>query len=72
MADGEFLKDMPVEKDGLVLIGYGSGANTGYYNALYSRKVLTQMEKVRTTKIPGIHIEEKEKGILLITNNDEE
>ena len=65
MADGEFLKDLPVQTDGLVLIGYGNGANTGHYTSLVSKKVLTEMEKVRVTEQVGYQIEERTKGILL-------
>lgn len=65
MADGEFLKDLPVQTDGLVLVGYGNGANTKHYTALVSKKVLTEMEKVRVTEDIGYQIEEQIEGVLL-------
>ena len=70
MAAENFLDDMPVQTDGLVLIGYGNGANTKHYTALVSKKVLTEMENVRTTEQIGYQIEEQTEGILLAIKQD--
>lgn len=62
MPGDKFLTDMPVEKDGLVLIGYGNGANTKQYTALVDKDVLERMEEARVTGVPGYQIADKTKG----------